>query len=103
VFQVRRSSPEQSPPRRATPSPTTAPELTRTGRPASPRGPPPRAPTPPRTDAEPVPTKTSGADGGVLEQRRAPTEKAESPSSGSAGGRSGAGRRFKASFRHSDM
>jgi hypothetical protein len=69
VFQVRRSSPEQSPPRRATPSPTTAPELTRTGRPASPRGPPPRAPTPPRTDAEPVPTKTSGADGGVLEQR----------------------------------
>jgi hypothetical protein len=110
VFQVRQSSPEQTPPRRTTPPRTTAPETvrtapetTRTGRPASPQGPPPWALTPPRAGADAAPTKTSGADGGVPKQLQTLAEKKTQGGSGLAGGRSGAGRRFKASFRRSDM
>jgi hypothetical protein len=143
VFWVRRSSPEQAPPCRATPPQTSAPETTRaasdtarTGRPASPRGPPPGAPTPPRETSpsrttalettragrraspqgplprsptsprawvDVAPSRTGEANSGVPERRQTSAEGRTQDGSGSAEGRGGAGRRFRSSFRWSDM
>jgi hypothetical protein len=103
VFRVRLSSPEQTPPGETSPPRTTAPETMQTGRRASPPGPLPRAPTPPRAGADAAPTRTGGADSRVPEQQRTSAEERTQGGSGSTGGRSEAGRRFRSSFWRSDM